>query len=854
MTKLIRAFAICILLTIPVLGQAPAPSKFLGFEVGADRQLADYKQITAYFRALDAASPRVELQVLGKTTLDQDMIMAVISSEENLKNKQRYKDIARQLADPRGLTPAQIDGLVRDGKMILLITCNIHSTEIGSSQMAMEWAYKLATAQDAETKKRLDDVILLLVPSLNPDGQTMVVDWYRKYVGTKYEGGRLPWLYHHYVGHDNNRDWYMLTQKETRNMSDAVYKEWFPQFWLDQHQMGQTGPRIYVPPNADPVAKHVHPLVHRGNNLLGTNMAWRLEEAGKSGVIYNYQFDAYWPGGTRNTGWWKNMFGVLTEVASANIASPVTVDASELTGGNKGLIEYKQQINFPNPWPGVTWRLRDIIDYELIISDATLETASKYKSEFMRGVASMAMDAVKAAAADEYHRIAKEPDPIQAARLADLLLRHGVEVRASQDGSAYLVPVSQPYGKFADEMLGIQRYPEVRMQTGGGILAPYDVAAWSLPLLMGVEVQKVSVDVVTPPLKVAVWPKGGLDKAGAPYYLLSPASNAASPLVNDVLKSNGKVHVVPASAFAAIHGFDRDGNRPGSLIIPNVPGLSGLADRNHLLLRATSELPPGAVPLRPVRVGLYKGFTASMDEGWTRWVLEQYGFNPQSVDNKAMKAGNLNANYEAIILADVDKDLILDGRARREGYYTELPPEYAGGIGKEGVAALKEFVQKGGSLITLVSSSELVIDEFNLPVRNALTRAGTQTPLAREDFSVPGSLLRIHLDPKSPVNFGMPTETAAFVSETLAFQTSSGAADVERNVLAWYPEDEQDILLSGWIKGAERLERKAAAVSFKVGKGKIVMFGFRVQHRAQTEGTFKMLFNAIRWAGMEDAK
>ena len=232
----------------------PTPSEFLHFEVGADRKLADYRQIASYFKALAAASDRVQIETLGKTTLGEDMIMAVISSPENLRNKARYQEIAHKLADPRGLTAQQIDALAAEGKTILLITCNIHSTEIGSSQMAMEWAYKLATAQDPETLKRLNDSIVLLVPSLNPDGQIMVTDWYRKYLGTKYEGGPMPYLYHHYVGHDNNRDWFMLTQIETRNVSRMVYHQWFPQFWLDEHQMGYYGPRIYIPPNADPVA------------------------------------------------------------------------------------------------------------------------------------------------------------------------------------------------------------------------------------------------------------------------------------------------------------------------------------------------------------------------------------------------------------------------------------------------------------------------------------------------------------------------------------------------------------------------------------------------------------------------
>src|SRR6185436_13951232 len=369
------------LLALLLATSAPAatiqsPNDFLKLDIAADKVLADYKQISSYFRALDDASPRVAVETLGKTTLGEPMIMAVISSEENMKRLDRIKEVARRLSDPRGLSDDEANALIRDGKAIVVVTCNIHSTEIASSQMAMEWAYALATANDAETKRRLDNVVLLLVPSLNPDGQQMIVDYYRKYVGTPYEGGRLPWLYHHYVGHDNNRDWYMLTQAETRAMSRAVYHEWNPQVFVDEHQMGSEGPRMFIPPFADPVDPDVHPLIWREANLIGSNMAFRLEQANKSGLIYGYSFDAYWIGGTRNTGWWKNITGLLLETASPRIATPIYVEPSELHGGTKGLIEYKPTINHPNPWKGGWWRLRDVMDYERIASDALLEVAS----------------------------------------------------------------------------------------------------------------------------------------------------------------------------------------------------------------------------------------------------------------------------------------------------------------------------------------------------------------------------------------------------------------------------------------------------------------------------------------------
>lgn len=819
-----------------------SPSQFLGFEVGADRNLADYKQISDYLRALAASSSRVEIETLGKTTLGKDMIMAVISTEENLRNKARYREIARRLADPRGLSQAQIDALAAEGKSIFLLTCNIHSSEIGSSQMAMEWAYRLATSGDPETLRRLNDVIVLLVPSLNPDGETMITEWYRKYLGTKYEGGPMPWLYHHYVGHDNNRDWYMLTQIETKNVNRMVYHEWFPQFWLDEHQMGSYGPRIYIPPNADPVAKLVNPLVHRGNNLIGATMGWRLEEAGKSGVIYNYSFDAYWPGGTRNTGWWKNMLGVLTEVASARIATPMTISPTELQGGAKGLIEYEQQINFPNPWPGGVWRLRDIMDYELIVSDAALETMSKYRREFMRGVAAMANEAIRTADADTFWRIPArgQRDPGAVERLARLLMAHGVEVRYSAGQKDFLISTSQPYGRFVDEMMGIQRYPEVRPAPGSGILAPYDVSAWSLPLMMGVKAERVRLSPEEQRGSTVVSAIAAPAAPGNhPYYSVPWRQNSVFTLVNEMQKSGGEV-------------FLRRGATPVAIFAAH-PKLAGTAANLHVALEGRADLPADAQPLKPRRIGLYKPWIASIDEGWTRFVLEQHSFNVKNIDNKEMKAGNLNAAYDVIILPDTSREIIVDGRAGREGFVEAFPPEYTGGIGRDGVRALREFADKGGTLITLARSSELVFGEdFGLPVRNAIVTSGGaagegRRAVSTSDFNIPGSLLRVYVDTTHPVGNGLPSEVAAFVDGPLAFQTSSPPPDVERSVIAWYPDDARDILLSGYAHGEEKLARKAAIVSFTRGQGRVVMFGFRVQHRAQTEGTFQLLFNAIEW-------
>jgi hypothetical protein len=765
-----RRLLLLVLLSVPAFAQIPSPSEHLKMPIGTDRTLADYRQIHDYFRMLSKASPRVELSVLGKTTLGDEMIMAVISSEKNIRNQARIKEIAKRLADPRGLTDADARTLLKEGRAIVLVTCNIHSTEIASSQMAMEWAHALATAEDEETKRRLENVVLLLVPSLNPDGQSMVTEYYRKYVGTRYEGGRLPWLYHHYVGHDNNRDWYMLTQAETRAMNRAIYHEWFPQVFVDEHQMGSEGPRMFIPPFADPMDPDVHPLIWREVNLIGANMALRLEQEGKQGLIYGYAFDSYWIGGTRNTGWWKNITGLLLEVASARIATPVYIEPNELRGGSKGLIDYRPTINHPNPWPGGWWRLRDIIDYERIASDALIELAANYREDLLRNKLTRARAALVTAAPGEAYRIPRDQhDWPTAQHLAWLMNEHNVEVHQAPNGD-YWIPLAQPYARFVVEMMEPQRYPEVRVQSGSEPLRPYDVSSWTLPLQMGVRAERIAM----PP--------------------------------------------------------DLQTKRVRSI----VPGTKEVIAR-------------GAKLSRKPRVATYKPWQASMDEGWTRWLLETYGVPVRGLSAQEIQKGV--SGFDTLILADIDKDVLATGR-RKPGvgsmrYAEEMPPDYRGGLDRAGAESIRKFVETGGTLLAFGKATEYVIEEFNIPVRNAL--AGVKA----EDFSSAGSLVRLALREDHPVTKGMPSSTAAFFDAPIAFETTAPGPDMQRWVLASYPEDAEDVLLSGWIRGPERLTRKAAAVALTYGKGKIVLFGFRPQHRGQTHATFPLVFNSLWWSVTE---
>jgi hypothetical protein len=816
----------------------PSPSEFLKLPVGADRTLADWGQIVSYFRALDAASDRVEVATIGRSTLGEEMIVAAISTPENLANKGRIREIARRLADPRGLSESEAAAFVKEGKVVLLVTCAIHASEIASTQMAMEWAHALATAEDVETRRRLSEVVLLLVPSLNPDGNRMEVDWYRKNLGTRWEGSRMPWLYHHYTGHDDNRDFTQLTQVETKAISRLLYHDWFPEVYLDEHQMGASGPRMFVPPYADPLDPDIHPLVIREVNVIGSLMSMRLEQAGKSGVISGWAFDASWPGGSKNTAWWKNVTGVLTEVASARVATPVDVPASELRGGGKGLVEYGTQINFPNPWRGGAWRLRDVMDYERIASDALLEYCATHREDVLSNMLAKARASIGAAAPGEAYRIPMDQrDPATARALAALLVEHGVEVKGDAAGDAW-VPLAQPYGRFVREMLEPQRFPEVKLVPGREIVAPYDVTAWSLPLSMGVSVAKARLPEGLRPWSPPASVPAPLPAARA--FALGPESPERWKVVAAARKGGG-VSILPKADGALPAGtlvLDADAARTAASVAADL----GLA------LAPLAAAPSGAGKLRAPRVGLYKPWIASMDEGWTRFLLERYGFVPVTLDNAAIRSGRLASKVDVLVLPDVEKEVIATGKPKREEgemkYFPEPRPEYAGGLGKEGAAAIREFVDGGGTLVALASASEYAIEELQLPVRNVLAKAKP------EEFLCPGSLVRVEIDPAHPVTFGLPASLPVFLDGPLAFQTAMPGAEMSRQVLASYPAEARDVLVSGWIRGEQKLTRNAAAVALTYGKGKLVLIGFRAQHRAQTIATFPFLFNALAWSVM----
>jgi hypothetical protein len=493
--------------------------------------------------------------------------------------------------------------------------------------------------------------------------------------------------------------------------------------------------------------------------------------------------------------------------------------------------------------------MRDIMDYERIASDALVEIAAFHREDLLRNKLERSNTAIKEATIREAYQIpgAQRNRPT-AKRLAELMADHGVEVIVGENGD-YWIPLAQPYSRFVRELMEPQRYPEIRMTGASDILRPYDVASWTLPMMMGVEVSKSRVPAVllTEP-RVKPWfsrePATARPRTNAPYFAVEYTSPEVARVINEALvkgkvwigeKEESDIAQAPVPVTFAPGTFYLDASAASAVA-------STAAEAGVSLISLTSA-PKSGKAMRAPRVGLYKPWLASMDEGWTRWVFDTWGFTHENLDNAAIRKGKLSARFDAIVLPSIRSSVIKSGGSENgEEYVIDLPEPYQGGIGPDGTKALREFVSQGGTLVAFADSTEWVIAEFNIPVRDAMKGVGS------DEFGVPGSLVRIFVDDTHPLGWGMPRETAAFLDDRIAFETRIPAPDTQRWVIARYPANGKDILLSGWIRGEEKLERRAAAVAVTHGKGKIVLFGFRPQHRGQTHATLPMVFNSLYWS------
>jgi hypothetical protein len=867
---LLSAFALACLSTFvaTAAGTLQTPEQFLGFKVGADNKLIRWDKIVDYMKLAAANSDRVRFRELGKTSDNNPFIALEISSPDTLKNLDRYKRLEQKLYFQGGApSDTERDEIFRQGKLVLLITCSIHATEIGATQMSVELVHHLATSDAPDVKKILDNVIFVLVPSLNPDGEIMVTDWFNKNLGTDYANSPIPYLYHPYVGHDNNRDMYMFTQKESRHTANLLWHDWFPSVWLDEHQMGSNAARIFVMPATDPINANVHPLIYRWNGILGQSQAAALEAAGKEGIIYNSTYTNFWEGAMAWSGWWHNQIGLLTEVASARVAAPMDqVRAvpgrpapAAAPGGGRGEMRFDNgpipaptditpRTEYPRPWMGGHWTLRDIVDYELIATMALLETAADRRETIVRQIYEVnrqtVEDGKKSNPSAILVPIDHQQDAREAAHLVEKLNMGGVEIYRAEaafeaDGKSYaagtfVIPMTQVFARYAKDMLEKQTYPEVRRSPTSAPEPPYDVTAWSLGMLLGVDT--VFVKNALPSMKMTKvdgLPKiaGNVTGNGARFGFDYKGADSAIA-INRLLKDGAHL-----SFDSPSHAVATNVSRTRMEAVAREFGLAVKASE----VRSQKSDAKSDVAFHAPRVAMYQPWTGgNMDEGWTRWVLEQYEFNLTSIHNADIRAGKLRQKFDAIIIADQDP------RGIMEGYdASQIRPEYRGGIGEAGLDQLKQFIADGGTLVTMGNACDLAIEKLPIPVRNL------KKGLTRDQHFAPGAILNVEVDTQHPIGYGVAADTFGFYINSPFFQLTEGFNSQRSSVVARYPNT--GVIASGWLKGEELMAGRAAVVSIDMNPGRVVLFGLRPQHRAQTHATFPMLFNALYLSAPGDA-
>ena len=826
----------------------PTPESTIGFVPCTDYKLVTYEQIEAYFRALGASTDRMKLIEIGATVEGRTQLMAVISSAANLRQLDRFKEISARLVHATGLTDTQARELAAEGRAIVWIDFGLHSTEVGHAQTAPLVAYRAVTDESAEMRFIRDNLIFLLVPNMNPDGTTLVADWYMRHVGTPYQDTSPPQLYQTYAGHDNNRDWFMFNLPTSRNVAEQLYVEWFPQIICNHHQSAPFPARIFVPPFDDPMNPNIPPLVMRGVNLIGEAMSRRLEQEGKAGAISRLHYDTWWNGGMRTAPYYHKMVGILTETGHAS-ATPAQYDPEtfpETFADGRPTLE--PTTYYPNPYQGGEWHLRDTYDYMQTASMAVLDIGAKRRAEWLYDIYQMGRDAVAAGQGEVYVVSAQQWDPGTAIKLVNVLRQGGVEVeRATQPfrfgdqtypGNSFVIRGSQPFRPYLTDLLNPQVYPDMRLYPGGGPPdRPYDITGWTLPMQMGVAVDR-HTDVERLPSDTLV----RVDRAEAGHsviaenagfgFALDPRANDSFTAVNRLLASGATVY--RARGDVAVGGGTTW--PAGTFIVPASDETRSRLEQSTAALGlsvAARESSPGnqLARLTPPRVALYRGWGSNADEGWTRFVLEAFEFPYASLRDADLRENRL-AQYDVIVLPDASYERMLTGLTAQAA-----APEFTGGMTPRGVSHLYEFVERGGTLVTLDSASELPIIDFGLPIRDVT--AG----YADTDFYVPGTLIALEVDPTHPIGYGMPPQTTAFFARSPVFGVADTSGDDAVAVVARYPPS--DLLRSGWLLGEDVLADRAAVVEAKVGRGRVVLVGFRAQHRGQPHGTFKLLFNAL---------
>lgn len=871
--SILAAFlAFSMLVVLPAHSAIVSPAQHFGFEPGSDRMLFDYEGLTGYLELLSEASPMVRMDRIGFSPEGRPIFIVFISSAENISSLDELREINRRLALDPDIEETERESMIEKGRVFFLATLSMHSSEVGPSQSAPLIAYDLVTTSDPLKLKWLSDVVYMMVPSHNPDGMDMVVDNYLKYKGTRYEGARLPRVYHKYVGHDNNRDFVILSQKDTKAIAAIYNLDWFPQVMVEKHQMGSGSVRFFVPPNHDPIAENVEAGIWNWAGIFGSNMIKDMTSKGQSGVAQHYLFDDYWPGSTE-TCIWKNVIGFLTEAASVQDATPIFIEENELGAYGKGLSEYKKSTNMPLPWPGGWWRLGDIVAYEITSTMSIIKTASVNRDEILRFRNDICRREVERGRSQApYYYILpssekKQHDRGELAVLVNLLIEHGIKVYRSGgngvtgEGLIYekgdvVIPLAQPFRPFIKEVMEKQTFPLRHYTPGGKIIRPYDITSWSLPLHMGLACHEVStrepqLESMLQGIEAGEETEPALpDGAVAAIF---PANNNESYLAAFMALGAGlKVFRAEKKGVGHEVSFSQ-----GDFLIAVDEGIldilgmltvaPGFISDSGIVSKIVGNFTESKMP----KIAIVETFTHDMDAGWTRFVFDSYHIPFEAVHPAEFEKKGLLKKFDILVFPDTDKSLLMTGKYESGGRYSSggYPPEYVKGMGKKGKEKLMGFIDGGGIIIswgrsTALFSGEQVIvhgeddeEEFTLPFRDISEEA------TKDGLYCPGSLVRVLLTTGHPLTAGMQDQAGVFFRGRNFFSTSVPRFDMDRRVIAKFPED--DMLLSGYAEKIEKAGNRTAMVWLRKGKGQLVLFSFNPQFRASTSGCYKLLFNSL---------
>ncbi|HJU44044.1 MAG TPA: M14 family metallopeptidase [Vicinamibacterales bacterium] len=871
------------------------PKEEFGFNFGDDYQLTTYQQLAAYWQKLDRESDRMVLQEIGRTSEGRPHLMAIVTSPENHKNLARIKDISRRLALAENLSDDRARALAREGKAVVWIDGGLHASEVLGAQQLGEMIYQMVSRTDEETMRFLSDTVILFVHA-NPDGHDLVAGWYmRNPVPEKRSSAGLPLLYHHYIGHDNNRDFFASTQKETENINRVLYHEWSPQILYNHHQSGPAGTVFWSPPFRDPFNYNYDPMLVLGLQQLGLTIHARMAAEGKPGASSRAAgaYDGWWNGGIRNTAAFHNVLAILTEM----IGSPTPMRIPFV------LPRQLPTSDLTYPIAPQVWHFRQSIDYSITANRAVLDFASRWRETVLFNVYQMGRNSIARGSTDTWtpapHRYmslatklgvpvttgggggganpdrdaammaairdpqfrdprgyiipSSQADFPTAVKFINALREVGIKVqRATRDfevqgkkypAGSFVIMTAQSFRPHVIDMFEPQDHPDNIPYAGAAPTPPYDHAGWTLAFQMGVEFDRVLDEFSGPFEAVTDWnvkpPAGKVTTAaGAAGYLISRRMVDSFVALNRLLAAKEEAYWLP----------------DGTWYVPARPSTRAALEKIAIDLgvgaTATTEKPPaGARTLRSPRVGLWDQYGGSMDSGWARWILEQYQFNFEKVFAPTLDAGNLNTKYDVLVF--VEGGIPGAGsKPANQPAAADIPEQYRSMLGQvtveRTIPALKQFVENGGTIITIGASSTNLARHFALPIADHLVENGKPLPAAK--FYAPGSVMTAKVDVTHPIARGMNERTDIFFDTSPLFRLEATASAQGIKPVAWF--DSATPLRSGWAWGQQYMQHGVAAIEAPIGKGRVLLFGPEIIKRAQPHGTFKFLFNGIYYSVM----